>query len=93
MNAAVMDMMNTMRTKRISIIIHIILMSVKTGCHHDVFSHIVSTCGRGTIEHIFALMKICEIRCRPQGTVFSVLWTAVLIILMENLVFDMFLTK
>jgi len=90
LNAALMDMKNPMRTKRISIIIHIILMSMKTGCHHDVFIHIVSTCCRGTIEHIFALMKICEIRCRPQSTVFSALWTAVLIILVENLVFDMF---
>lgn len=89
MNAAVMDMMNPMRTKRISIIIHIILMSVKTGCHHNVFIHIVSMRVSGTIEHIFALMKICENRCRPQSTIFSAMWTAVLIILMENLVFDM----
>ena len=42
----------------------------------------------GAIEHIFALMKICEIRCRPQSTIFSALWTTVLIVLMKNLVFD-----
>ena len=35
--------------KRISIIIRIILMSVKTGCHHDVFIHIVSMRVRGAI--------------------------------------------
>lgn len=69
-------------------------MSVKTGCNHDVSMHIVSIRVRGgAIEHIFALMKICEIRCRPQSTIFSALWTTVLIVLMKNLVFDMFLTK
>lgn len=69
-------------------------MSVKTGCNHDVFMHIVSIRVRGgAIEHIFALMKICEIRCRPQSTIFSALWTTVLIVLIKNLVFDMFLTK
>lgn len=70
-------------------------MSVKTGCNHDVSMHIVSIRVRGAIEieHIFALMKICEIRCRPQSTIFSALWTTVLIVLIKNLVFDMFLTK
>lgn len=65
-------------------------MSVKTGCNHDVSMHIVSIRVRGAIEHIFALMKICEIRCRPQSTIFSALWTTVLIVLIKNLVFDMF---
>lgn len=34
-------------TKRINIIIRIILMSVKTGCNHDVSMHIVSIRVRG----------------------------------------------
>ena len=40
------------------------------------------------IEHIFVLMKTCEIRCRPQSARLHTLWTAVLIGIAVNPVFD-----
>lgn len=55
LNAALMDMMNPMRTKRISIIIRIILMSVKTGVIM-MFSFILFRCASvARFEHIFCV--------------------------------------
>ena len=48
-------------------------------------------CNQGMIEHIFALMKTCEIRCRPQSARLHTLWTAVLIGIAVNPVFDAFI--
>ena len=45
------------------------------------------------IKHIFVLMKTCEIRCRPQSARLHTLWTAVLIRIAVNLVFDTLLMK
>lgn len=44
-------------------------------------------------EGKYIILKIRENRCRPQSAEYSALWTAVLIRIAENLVFDTLLMK